>query len=248
TGTGRTSRAAQVLAGFASLAAGAHALAQLSPPGTAAESAGPASELPMLLGAQYTFVLQKQTALRPPYRGRLSLHPDGHRQDTHTIGLYGGWAPTRWGQLYLDAEKFMGAAVSGATGLGSLANGDVVREGSGLKKQFYIARVYARFMLALGAVTSWVERAQDQIPGVEASRRLELKVGRLSVSDDIDKNRYAGATRTEFMSTSFWQNTAWDYAANTRGYSDGAVLAYVSPDWSLRYAMFRMPLYANGQT
>jgi high affinity Mn2+ porin len=202
----------------------------------------------MLLGAQYTFVEQKQTALRSPYQGRLSLRPGGDRQTTHTIGLYTGWAPVSWGQIYFDAEKFMGAAVSGATGLGALTNGDVVREGTGLKKQFYIARLYARFMLPFGSATAPVARAQDQIPGTEGAQRLELKVGRLSVSDDLDKNRYAGATRTEFMSSSLWQNTAWDYAANTRGYTDGFVLAYISPVWSLKYAMFRMPLYANGQT
>jgi hypothetical protein len=103
-------------------------------------------------------------------------------------------------------------------------------------------------MLPLGSAAAPVARAQDQIPGTEGAQRLELKVGRFSVSDDIDKNRYAGATRTEFMSSSLWQNTAWDYAANTRGYTDGFVLAYISPVWSLKYAMFRMPLYANGQT
>ena len=246
----RAAVAAQLWLGTLGLGWGAHLPAQQSTSGAEVPALEPHPEsyLPLLLGAQYTFVLQKQSALRSPYRARLSLHPEGDRQETHTIGAYGGWAPSRWGQLYFDAEKFMGAAVSGATGLGALTNGDVVREGVGLKKQFYIARVYARFMLPLGPAGGAVARAQDQIPGVEASTRLELKVGRLSVSDDIDRNRYAGATRTQFMSTSLWQNTAWDYAANTRGYSDGAMLAYVSPDWALRYAMFRMPLYANGQT
>ncbi|HYL01818.1 MAG TPA: carbohydrate porin [Steroidobacteraceae bacterium] len=209
----------------------------------------PASSLPMLLGAQYTFIEQKQTALDSPYAGALSLHADGDRQATQTIGFYGGWAAASWAQLYLDTEKFMGAGVSGATGLGGLTNGDVVREGvSGLKKEFYIARLYARFVLPLGSTVAPVERAQDQIPGTEAVRRLELKVGRLALPDDFDHNRYAGSTRTEFLNWSLWENTAWDYAANTRGYSDGFVLGYVSPAWSLKYGVFRMPLYANGQT
>jgi high affinity Mn2+ porin len=212
-------------------------------------AAGPESHRALLLGAQYTFIEQQQTALRSPYRRALSLDPHGDRQPTHTLGLYGGWAPTRWGQVYLDTEKFMGAGVSTATGLGGLTNGDVVRQGvTGLKKQFYIARLYARLMLPLTGETSVVERAQDQIPGREADTRLELKAGRLALNDDFDKNRYAGATRSEFMNWSLWQNTAWDYAANTRGYSDGFMAAYISPHWSLRYGMYRMPLLANGQT
>jgi hypothetical protein len=209
----------------------------------------PGSRWPMLLGAQYTYVLQHQDALDAPYSGRLSLEPDGDTQPTHTIGGYLGWAPFNWGQLYFDNEKFMGAGVSGATGLGGLTNGDVVREGANnLKKTFYIARLFARFMVPVGPQVTAVERAQDQIPGTEAATRLELKVGRLAVNDDFDKNRYAGSTRTEFMNWSLWDNTAWDYAANTRGYTDGAVIGYVSPNWSLKYGVYRMPEYANGQT
>ena len=210
---------------------------------------GPQSRWPMFLGLQYTFVDQKQTALLSPYQSHLSLLPQGDRQSTNTVGAYGGWAPVPWGQLYLDVEKFMGAGVSGATGVGGLSNGDVVREGTeGLKKEFYIARLYARFMLALGSATTTVARGQDQIPGTEAAQRLELKVGLLSVADDFDRNRYAGSTRTEFMNWSLLQNTAWDYAADTRGYTDGFMLGYISPAWSLRYGMYRMPQVANGQT
>jgi len=209
----------------------------------------PSSRWPMLLGAQYTYVLQHQDALDAPYSGRLSLDPDGDTQPTHTIGGYLGWAPLDWGQLYFDTEKFMGAGVSGATGLGGLTNGDVVREGANnLKKTFYIARLFARFMVPLGSQVTPVERAQDQFPGTEAATRLEFKIGRLAANDDFDKNRYAGSTRTEFMNWSLWDNTAWDYAANTRGYTDGVVIGYVSPNWSLKYGVYRMPEYANGQT
>ena len=214
----------------------------------AAGAEEPDSRWPQLLGAQYTYVLQHQDALYAPYSGRLSLRPDGDTQPTHTLGGYLGWAPMSWGQLYLDTEKFMGAGVSGATGLGGLTNGDVVREGaSNLKKTFYIARLYARFMLPLDSAVVRVERAQDQVPGTEAATRLELKIGRLAVNDDFDKNRYAASARTQFWNWSLWANTAWDYAANTRGYTDGVMLCYVSPQWSLRYGIYRMPEFANGQ-
>ena len=220
-----------------------------SPAPLAAAAAGPDSYWPALVGAQYTYVLQHQTALDSPYAGRLSLIPSGDTQATHTIGFYGGWGVASWAQLYLDTEKFMGAGVSGATGLGGLTNGDVVREGVvGLKKTFYIARALARFMVPLGSAVAHVARAQDQVAGNEAPTRLEFKAGRMAVNDDFDHNRYAGATRTQFMNWSLWDNTAWDYAANTRGYTDGFVLGYVSPQWTLKYGIYRMPLYANGQT
>lgn len=214
-----------------------------------APAPAPASEVPQLLAAQYTFIEQRQSTLESPYAGSLSLHSQGDRQGTHTLGFYGGWALRRWAQLYLDAEKFVGAGVSGGTGLGGPTNGDVIRAGvPGLEKQFYVARLFARFMLPLPGAVAEIARGQDQLPGAEAVRRFELKVGQMSASDDFDHNTYANSARTQFLNWSLWNNTAWDFAANTRGYTDGFVVGYVSPAWSLRYGMYRMPLFANGQT
>jgi high affinity Mn2+ porin len=208
----------------------------------------PDGRWPQLLGAQFTGVLQHQSSLDSPYSGPLSLLADGDTQPSETFGFYAGWAITDWAQYYFDTEKFMGAGVSHATGLGGLTNGDVVREGANnLSKRFYVARNYLRLMLPLAPGTTRVERAQDQIAGTEAATRLEFKYGLMAVNDDFDKNRYAGSTRTEFMNWSLWNNTAWDFAANTRGYTDGFVLSYISPTWALRYGEYLMPKFANGQ-
>ena len=49
------------------------------------------------------------------------------------------------------------------------------------------------------------------------------------------------------MNWSLWDNSAWDYAADTRGYTYGAVFGYISPHWSLKYGAYLMPVKANGQ-
>lgn len=202
-----------------------------------------------MIGWQYTFILQQQSALHSPYSGPLSLKAGGDTQPTNTIGLNTGWAPLTWGQLYLDVEKFMGSGISHATGLAAFSNGDVVPESPALvRKQFYIARLYARFMLPLGTGVVSVERAQDQIGGTEAARRFELKVGRMALPDDFDRNRYANSARTEFLNWALINDTAWDYAADTRGYTDGVMVGYISPAWSMKYGIYRMPEIANGET
>ena len=203
---------------------------------------------PQLLGTQYTWVRQRQSSLRAPYSGALSLDPNGDIAATHTVGAYFGWQITGRLQAYFDVEKFMGSGVSGATGLAGLTNGDVVRQGSNnLKKRPYVARRYLRYVVPLSGETADVEAVQDQIAGKEATTRLEFKVGTMAVSDDFDKNRYANATRTQFMNWSLWNNGAWDYAADTRGYTNGVLAAYVSPTWSLRAGIHQMPSMANGQ-
>jgi high affinity Mn2+ porin len=206
------------------------------------------SNWPQLVGAQYTSVLQNQSSLSAPYSGPLSLNPAGDTQPSNVFGFYAGWALSDWAQFYFDTEKFMGAGVSHATGLGGLTNGDVVREGTNnLGKRFYVARNYLRLMLPLAPGTTRVERAQDQIAGTEATTRVEAKIGLMAVNDDFDKNRYAGSTRAEFMNWSLWNNTAWDYAANTRGYTKGFMIGFVSPQWALRFGEYEMPKVANGQ-
>jgi hypothetical protein len=206
------------------------------------------SNWPQLVGAQYTGVLQHQSSLSAPYSGPLSLIPAGDTQPSNVFGFYAGWALTDWAQYYFDTEKFMGAGVSQATGLGGLTNGDVVREGANnLGKRFYVARNYLRLMLPLAPGTTRVERAQDQVAGTEAATRLEAKIGLMAANDDFDKNRYAGSTRAEFMNWSLWNNTAWDFAANTRGYSRGFMIGLISPRWALRFGEYEMPKVANGQ-
>jgi len=226
------------------------AAAQAAPAPEESSSGSPRVDArwPQLLGAQYTGIVQNQTRLVSPYRGPLSLDPTGDTQPTHTLGIYLGWALSDWAQYYLDTEKFMGAGVSNATGLGGLTNGDVVREGAAsLAKRFYMARSYLRLTHALGTTRTHVDAAQDQVAGTEAQERLELKAGWLAVNDDFDHNRYAGGTRTQFMNWSLWADPAWDYAADTRGYAQGFMLAYFSSRWIVRYGAYLMPVHANGQ-
>ena len=213
------------------------------------ETAAPPLFVPQLLGAQYTGIDQHQYSLHSPYAGRLSLRPQGDTERSHTFGAYLGVQLPWHLQVYGDIEKFDGEGVSGSTGLGGLTNGDVIRSGTAtLKKRPYFARHFVRYSLPLGEGTHDVERAIDQLPGKEADRRIDFKAGKMAVSDDFDKNRYSNSTRTQFMNWSLWNNSAWDFAADTRGYTNGAVVAYIDKRWSVRYGVYQMPRFANGQT
>ena len=205
--------------------------------------------VPQLLGTQYTLIDQHQDALRSPYSGPLSLHANGDTERSHTFGAYLG-VPLPWHlQFYFDMEMFKGEGVSGATGMAGLPNGDVIRSGTAnLGKRPYVARHVLRYTLPLSDETEDVAAAQDQLAGKEYTNRIEVKLGKFAVSDDFDKNRYANSTRTQFMNWALFNNAAWDFAADTRGYTNGLMLVWVNPEWTLRYGLFQMPFEANGQT
>ena len=201
--------------------------------------------IPQLLGAQYTGIRQHLYPFGAAYSGPLSLTPDGDTQTSHTFGAYFGMQMTSRWQAYLDIEMFKGGGVGNATGLGGPVNGDVVREGSGLPKTPYVARAYLQYTLPLSSATVQASRGQDQLPGTQPVSAFMFKFGKLAVSDDFDQNRYANNARTEFMNWTLINDGAWDYAADTRGYTDGLVFDYLEPAWALKFGVYRMPERAN---
>ncbi len=204
---------------------------------------------PKVLGMQFNGVYQNVPAFHSPYQGPNSFATnDGKGRDfTHTYGVYVGsqLAPTL--QAYLDVELFRGNGISNGTGLGGFVNGDVIRAGSSdLSKTPYVARLFLRYFLPLSSETEKVDRAMDQIPGSQPVSRWEVKAGKIAVVDDFDLNRYANNNRTQFLNYDFLYNTAWDYAADTRGYSYGVVTALAQPRWRLAFGVYMEPNTGNG--
>ena len=204
-------------------------------------------EWPELLGAQYTLIAQHLFPFHAAYSGDKSLTNVGDTEETQTFGIYTGMKVWDHLQAYFDVEMFKGEGISNSTGLGGLTNGDEIRAGSfNLGTGPYISRAYFRYQWPLGEEMVEVPRGMDQLPGLEPTTRIEVKVGRFAANDDFDRNRYANSTRTQFENWSLWNNTAWDFAADTRGYTEGIMAGYVSPRWALRLGVFQMPTVANG--
>ncbi len=203
--------------------------------------------LPQLLGAQVTVIVQDLPPFPARYSGPHSLTDSGDFQGTHTYGVYVGSQIRRHLQAYMDLEMARGGAIGNAFGLAGVTNGDVIRQGSvELGQVPYVARAFVRYAVPLSQAVDTLGRTIDQLPGPLPTARVEIKVGKLALTDDFDQSRYANSTRTQFCNWGLFNNTAWDYAADTRGYSYGVVAAWVHPRWTLRFGSFLMPTFANG--
>ena len=77
-------------------------------------------------------------------------------------------------------------------------------------------------------------------------RRLELRVGKMGLPDFFDLNSIGTDSHLQFMNWTTDNNGAWDYAADTRGYTYAAIAEYDDKDWSARYGLALMPTVANG--
>ncbi len=216
---------------------------------------GSARWTPYLLGTQVNVITQHLFHVPSPYAAANSFGPNAETKTSHAYGLYAGLAASPRLSGYLDVEMIRGLGVNRATGLAGIPNGDVIRQGTtDLGSGPYVARAYLRYVVPLGPrgaargtrTRDTLARGQDQVPQVLSARRLEVVAGKLAVSDLFDLNRYANSTRLQFMNWGLFQNTAWDFAADTRGYTNGVSLAYVRPGAILRAASFQMPRRANG--
>ena len=68
----------------------------------------------------------------------------------------------------------------------------------------------------------------------------------MTLPDFFDVNGPGSDSHFQFMNWTVDNNGAWDYAADTRGYTVGGMAEYDDRSWSLRYGFFAMPTVANG--
>src|SRR5207245_7100650 len=72
------------------------------------------------------------------------------------------------------------------------------------------------------------------------------RVGKMAATDIFDDNAYSHDPRGQFLNWALMDNGAWDYPANTRGYTYGITAELNQKDWALRYGVFGEPTVANG--
>jgi high affinity Mn2+ porin len=145
----------------------------------------------------------------------------------------------------LDLESAGGRGLSEALGLAGFTNLDVVRNPN-LGSTPYLARYQ------IHQVIGFTEKTTEQAPGpfaLAASvpvRRVEFRIGKMTLPDFFDVNSIGSDSHLQFMNWTVDNNGAWDYAADTRGYTVGGMAEYDDRDWSIRYGIFAMPTVANG--
>jgi hypothetical protein len=194
---------------------------------------------------QATYVYQRKPSLHADYSGPNSLITQREQSRSTTATLYAGMRAWEGGELYLNPEMAMGVPFSNLTGLGGFTNGELAKT-SGANPRFYRARAFVRQTWNAGETTETVESDQNQLAGKVSPERLVLTAGNVSVLDIFDDNLYSHEPRRQFLNWAIMTHGAWDYPADSRGYTWGVAVEYISPQWSLRAGRFVQPRESNG--
>ncbi len=196
---------------------------------------------------QLTAINQSHLAFNAKYAGDNSLFNTAESEKLSlTTTLFLGRKLWKNGSFYLNPEITGGAGLSGAKGVAGFTNGETFRIGS-TEPKFYLARIYFRQYIPLkNTGYTKVESGPNQLEETIPTSRITLTAGKLSLSDYFDLNSYSHDPRGQFLNWSLMSNGAWDYPADTRGYTQGFVAELVKPGVAIRFSSVLMPRKANG--
>ena len=197
------------------------------------------------LSGQANFITQGHTTFNAPYSGPNSLPPSAQIVASRVITLYTGVRLTNTADLFFDLEETGGNGIGQALGVAGFPNLDVVRNPT-LSHAPYVARLMFHQMIPLSSETVEAERGPLQLASVVPVRRIDIRFGKMSTVDWFDVNSIGSDSHSQFMNWAIDNSGAYDYAADTRGYTYGVVLEYNDRNWAFRFGEMLMPKIANG--
>jgi len=199
------------------------------------------------LTIQANFIRQQQPSFPAKYSGPNSLSADAEHATSRVETLYSGFRITRNLEFLFDLESAGGDGLSHALGVAGFPNVDVVRNPT-LGQSPYVSRVMLHYTLPLSDTMVESARSPLGLASRVPERRLEFHLGKMSTVDFFDLNSVGSDSHLQFMNWAAVNNGAYDYAADTRGYTYGLVIEYYDKLWALRYGELLMPTVANGIT
>lgn len=193
---------------------------------------------------QQTIITQSKTAFKAPYSGLNSLSPNGETQSSITTTFFGAARLWKGAEVYFNPELSGGAGLSKTLGVAGFPNGETFRVGSA-SPAIYIARLYFKQNFEWGNEKDTLDDDANQLAGLKSKRYFSVAAGKFGMADFFDGNNFSHDPRSQFMNWALMDNAAWDYPANTRGYTIGLYTELGQPNWTLRFAMTMVTTVPN---
>jgi high affinity Mn2+ porin len=197
------------------------------------------------VSGQDNIVTQWHPSFDAKYSGPNSFRTGAEHATSNVGTLFTGYQLTSTTEIFMHFEMADGGGMSDALGLGGFTDLDVVRNPT-LGTTPYIARGMIRQIIPLSSETVEEERNPWYLATKVPARRLELRFGKMGVNDFFDSNDAGTDSHLQFLNWTVDNNGAYDYAADTRGYTIGLLAEYHDRNWAFRFEEALMPRVANG--
>jgi high affinity Mn2+ porin len=192
---------------------------------------------------QTTFIEQYAAPFHSPYIGPHSLSPNQGRESLDFMYFIGVklWKNA---EVWIDPEFNQGFGLSNTEGIAGFPSGASFKVGSAVPYA-RIQRFFLRQTIDFGGKTEKVQADQNQSAGSSTTNRLVLSVGKFSISDVFDQNKYAQNPRKDFMNWALIDGGSYDYAADAWGYTYGAAAEWYHGPWTVRGGVFDISTVPN---
>jgi high affinity Mn2+ porin len=197
------------------------------------------------LSGQMNVIFQTHPAFPALYSAEHSLRSVAEHATSTLLTLYTGARISDTTEFIFDVESAGGRGISDALGLAGFTDLDVVRNPA-LGAAPYVARVMLHQTFALSSERTDVDPNPLAFARSVPARRIEWRVGKFGTADFFDLNAVGSDSHLQFMNWTVDNNGAYDYAADTRGYTWGAIIEYHDRAWAVRFGEMLMPKVANG--
>ena len=147
--------------------------------------------------------------------------------------------------FYFAPEVVSLRPLSRLTGLSGTIPLFELQKGGSLTPALYRSRLFLRQVINFGAKGVLFESNPLQLGERVSPRRLILTFGNFSVVDVFDHNDVVGDLRQTFFNMAFMSHSAFDFAADARGYTLGATAEFQWDAWAVRAGQFAMPKIPN---
>jgi high affinity Mn2+ porin len=197
------------------------------------------------ISGQANFIFQAHRDFYAAYSGPNSFINAGEHATSRVMTLFTGYEFTPRTALYFDEEEAGGGGLSNALGIAGFVNLDVVRNPT-ISQLPYVGRLMIQQIIPFSSEKIESERTPLSLQTELPVRSLSIRFGKFSMADFFDNNVGGTDSHYQFMNWTADNNGAWDYAADTRGYTIGVMFDYEDRNWGLRFAEALMPKIANG--
>ena len=197
------------------------------------------------LSGQSNFIFQTHPEFHSPYSGKNSLGARYEKATSRVVTVYTGVRMNNSTELLIHIEETGGQGLTTGLGIAGAPNLDIVRNPS-LSKAPYLGRGMIHKVFALSKDKIENQRNPFSLFDELPRRRLEIRFGKFSMVDFFDQNSVGSDTHFQFANWAVDNNGAYDYAADTRGYTIGLTADYQDRNWGFRFAEALMPKVANG--
>ncbi len=196
---------------------------------------------------QFTGVSQAHPGYNSAYQGTNSLSPHFNTAETTDLTLYAGMRVGSGGELWLNPELDQGYGLSNTVGIAGFSSGEAYKVGAN-SPYLRLPRAFYRQTINLGGAEQNIASSANQMAGNRAADNFVVTVGKFSVVDIFDTNRYAHDPRADFLNWSIVDAGAFDYAADAWGFSKGGAVEWTSSRWTVRGGFFDLSQIPNDKT